>query len=350
MTEAIETPVVETQAESMAAATRDDLIAAVREAGGTESADVQAEAAAAAPVATPPAAEAAPAEDEEPRIAQILKAREKAAAEREAARNHVQEMLEEAKRQSKQMLDDARAEAQREVAAERERLRAEFYSSPTAKLRALGDPQEISDAVITEGTPQARAMRKLQEDLAETRKQASTAGEVQKQLDSMRAEQKAEREAQQIAQVRTEFLGVASKEAAPSLNTIYDADEIFQKANATALKWRQGGMELVANGAPKGEGQFDFADVAKYLDIEAKKRLVANGFSPAQQVSAGAPATGPGNAPKVSANGPRTLSAAQGSERRTSPKPIVEMKPEEARAALIEEVAAARRGNPDAVF
>ncbi len=348
MTEAVETPVAETQAESLAAATRDDLIAAVREAGGTES-EAAPEAAAAAPAASPPAAET-PAEEEEPRIARILKARETATAEREAARNHVQEMLEEAKRQSKQMIDDARAEAAREVAAERERLRAEFYSSPTAKLRALGDPQEISDAVIAEGTPQARAMRKLQEDLAETRKQASTAGEVQKQLDSMRAEQKAEREAHLVAQVRSEFLAVASKEAAPSLNTIYDANEIFQKANDTALAWRKGGMELVANGAPKGDGQFDFADVAKYLDIEARKRLVANGFTPAQQVSAGAPSKEPGNAPKVSANGPRTLSAAQGSERRTSPKPIVEMKPEEARAALIEEVAAARRGNPDAVF
>ncbi len=215
MTEAVETPVAETQAESLAAATRDDLIAAVREAGGAESADVPAEAAAAAPAATAPAAET-PAEEEEPRIARILKARETATAEREAARNHVQEMLEEAERQSKQMLDDARAEAQREVAAERERLRAEFYSSPTAKLRALGDPQEISDAVIAEGTPQARAMRKLQEDLAETRKQASTAGEVQKQLDSMRAEQKAEREAHLVAQVRSEFLAVASKEAAPN--------------------------------------------------------------------------------------------------------------------------------------
>lgn len=341
----------ETQAEAMAAATRDDLIAAVREAGGIESVDVPAEeAAAAARAAAAPAAEAPSATEEEPRIAAILKAREKAAAEREAGRNHAHEMIEDAKRQAQQLIADARAEAQREVAAERDRLRADFRSSPAATLRALGDPQEISDAVMREGTPEARAMQQLQRDLAETKQQAAVAGDVKKQLDDFRAEQAQTKQLAEIAAVKAQFLATAAKETMPHLHARYDENEIFAKGNEVAGNWRKGGLNLVPIGSPKGETDFDFADVAKYLDVEAKKRFAAQGLTPAQQVSAGAPVKEPGNAPKVSANGPRTLSAAQGSERRTSPKPLTEMKPEEARDALIEEVKAARRANPDAVF
>ncbi len=341
----------ETNQEHVAAmvdASRDDLIAAVRDAGGTESVDVAAEEAAAPAVV--PAVEAPAAEEEEPHFAKMLKAREKATAEREAGRSAVQEMLDQAKRDAQQMRDEARAEVQREVAAEREKLRAEFRGSPTATLRALGDPQEISDAVLRDGTPEGRAALKLQQEMAELRKQAAVGVDVRKELADLRAEQAATAQAAVVAGVRAEFLAIASKEATPHLNARYDADEIFEKANATAMSWRKGGMELVANGAPKGDGQFDFDDIAKYLDSEAKKRFAALGLTPAQQASAGASATTPGNAPKVSANGPRTLSAAQGSERRTSPRPLAEMKPDEARDALIEEVAAARRANPGAVF
>ncbi len=336
----------EEQAPQTDEVSRDDLIAAVREAGGTESVDVAAEeqAAKTAPVTETPAGE------DEPRIAAILKAREKASAEREAGRNAAQEMIDQAKAESKRMIDEARAEAQREVAAEREKLRAEFRGSPTATLRALGDPQEISDAVLREGTPEGRAALRQQQEIAELRKQAAVGVDVKKQLDDFRAEQAAAAQAAMVAQVRTEFMGIASKEAAPYLHARYDEAEIFEKANLTAKSWRDGGLTLVANGATKGESDFDFADVAKYLDSEAKKRLAALGLTPAQQVSAGAPATGPGNAPKVPANGPRTLSAAKGSERRTSPKPLSEMTPDEERAALIEEVAAARRANPNSPF
>ncbi len=346
-----ETQQTETAAEPQEAS-RDDLIAAVREAGGTESADVQAETAAAAKraEAAPTGEAAAEASDEDPRIAAILKAREKAAAEREAGRSAAQEMIDQAKAESKRMIDEARAEAQREAAAERARLVAEFRASPTATLRALGPAQEISDAVLREGTPEGRADLRREQEIAELRKQASVGEDVKRQFDDFKAERQRETEAAMVAQVRTEFLNTATKETAPHLHARYDADEIFAKGNQVAAHWRAGGLTLVANGTPKGDGEFDFADITKYLDLEAKKRFDSLGLTPAQQVRAGAPATGPGNAPKVPANGPRTLSAANGSERRTSPKPLAEMKPDEARAALIEEVAAARRANPGSPY
>lgn len=332
-----------------AEATRDDLIAAAREAGGTESIDHAAEEAAALARTAAPVVEAPPGEtEEEPHFAKLLKAREKATAEREAGRSAADEMLTQAKAESKRIIDEARETATREATAERERLRAEFRGSPTATLRALGDPQEISDAVLREGTPEGRAELRREQELAEIRKQAAIGVDVKKQLDELRAEQSAAAEAAHLAQVRTEFLGLATKEACPHLHARYDETEIFAKGNEVARSWRQGGLRLVPNGSPKGERDFDFSDVSKHLDSEAKKRLDAAGLTPAQPASAGAPAKEPGNATKASANGPRTLSAAQGSERRTSPRPITELKPDEARAALMEEVAAARRANPEA--
>lgn len=343
--------------------TRDDLIAAVREAGGTEAVDVQAEEQASAERAAAgeqPAAEGQSApqqaepqtEEEEPRIAAILRAREKARAEQEAARNHAQEMLKQAQQEAERVIQEARERAQREAEAERERLRAEFRSSPTATLRALGDPQQIVDAVVKEGSPEWRELQAIRRDLEATKAQAAVGEEARKQLAELRAEEQQRQQQAEVERVKSAFLGQhATKDAAPHLHARYDADEIFERANGLAVSWRESGLRLVPVGAPKGETDFDYDDVVKYLESDSRKRLSSVlKSSPAQQVRAGAPSGEPGIAPKVSANGPRTLSAAQGSERRTSPKPITEMTPEEARATLIDEVAAARRSNPDAVF
>src|SRR5690606_6574873 len=105
----------------------------------------------------------------------------------------------------------------------------------------------------------------------------------------------------EIERVRSVFMGNhATPEKAPHLHARYDADEIFDRANRLAAQWRQGGLEIGKD--------FDYDDVVSYLELDSKKRLAPIlGSSPARQVSAGAPPTaaGPGNAPKVPANGPR---------------------------------------------
>lgn len=324
---------------------REELIAAARAVGGAESADVAAEEQAAAeraaaPQADPGAApaEAPPAEEEEPRIAALLKAREKAAAEREAARNHAEEMLRQAREESERIMREAREQAQRAYQAEQEALRQQFQRSPTAHLRQLGDPQEIADAVMMENTPQARALAKLQQEIAKAQQTGQTVEELRAELQALREEKQREEHQRQLMEARQRFLSMTTKEATPHLAARYDADEIFARGNQLAAQWRSQGLQLGRD--------FDFGDVAQYLERESKQRLAQLGLTPAQQVSAGAPLREPGNAPKVPANGPRTLSAAAGSERRTSPKPVAEMTPEEERQALIEEVAAARRANP----
>lgn len=338
-----ETPTTPTEAVPEAFPSRDELIAAVREAGGTESVDVEAEAAVAhggEPAVETPA-------EEEPRIQTLLRAREKAAAEREAARNEADEFRARAREEADRIIAEAREQSKREAEEDRERRKAAFRANPSAHLRELGDPKEIAETVLREGSPEAREIAELRERLAKTEKKADVGEDVRKQLEDFRTQQAEEKRQAQIDQAKATFMTHASAEKAPYLNARYDQEEIVLKASKQSLEWQKGGLKLGTD--------FDYDDLVQYLEMDSKKRISPLGVTtPAQQSSAGAPAAvaakEPGNAPKSSANGPRTLSAAQGSERRTSPKPIREMSPAEARDALIEEVAAARRANPDAVM
>ncbi len=328
-------------------ASRDDLIAAVREAGGTENVDVAAEeAAAAARAETPaeqPTTDTAPAEEELP-IARLLREREKGRAEFEATQNRAQRLLDEARERAARMEEEARERAQRAYEEELARRRAEFNASPGAAVRALGngDTQAVVDAVLREGTPEWRAHQETQRQLAETQRLAQDGASAKQEIAQLRAELAAQDRAMRIAEANRTFLAeAATPELTPYLHARYTEREILREASALAYDWQEKGLRLGTD--------FDYAAVAQYLERDARTRITSRLASPpAHPVSAGAPAKEPGNAPKVQANGPRTLSAAHGSERRTSPKPLHEMSPEEARKSLIEEVAAARRANPDA--
>jgi hypothetical protein len=302
---------------------RDELIAAAQEAAGAEPEKPAEE-------PKPPPAEEPGGEPDEPKIAAVIRAREKAYQERLEAESFAEEVRRKAQQDAEHMLAEARRQAQEAFDAEVASRRKRFDDSPTEALRALGkDPQEIADAIAREGTAEWRELRKLQQELAEAKKSAASAGELKKELDAWREEQRREREASVIEKVRADFLGkAATEEKTPYLYKRYDPDEIFVKANELAAKWKAAGVP------------FDHEQVAEYLEWEAKKRIL--GPEASRQVS-GAAANAAGKRPQGSANGTRTLSAAATSERRTSPKPIHEMTPEEEREALIEEVRKARQ-------
>lgn len=321
---------------------RDDLIAAVREAGGTEAVDVADEAAKAGK--EPPTPET---ESDEPKIAAVLRAREEAHRKRLEAEDFAAHRRAQAEEEANKILQGARERAQRDHEAFLAEQRRRFLDSPTETLRALapgGDTQKLVDAVIQDGTPEARAIRELRNDLAETKKGTAEAAELKKQIDEMKAEAIREKQEAIAAQVRAEFLSQsATKEKAPYLHARFEEEEIFERANALCIDWQKRGLKL--NGG--GDDGFTRDDLVDWLERDSKKRYTSV-IAP-QQVSGAAPGEGAGKRPQGSANGSRTLSAAAGSERRTTAKPLSEMTKEEQRQALIDEVAAVRRTLKDNV-
>lgn len=319
---------------------RDELIAAVKEAGGTESVDVAAEEQAAAAPAEPVVETPAP-EDPDAKFEAILAKRRENHQELSGAKSRAERMLREAEEAKQRLIEEARAEAKRLIDEERQAFQNRFRTSPTEALRELGDPNDVADAVLREGTPEAKALAAAREDARQAREEAKKGSAALSEIEKFRQEQAAEKRAAMQAQVRNEYLSqFATPEKTPYLHARYEPEEIFQRSVSLAHQWAQEGLEY--------KKDFDDNTIAEYLEHQSKKRIAALNGTPANQVPAGAPAKGPGLATKVTANAPRTLSAAAGSERRTSPRPLHEMAPEERRKALVEEVAAARRANPDA--
>lgn len=307
-----------------------DLIAAAREAGGAASVDVAAEEAAAKAIAAgepPPASGEPSGEADEPKIAAVLRAREKAFAERQGAQDYAAQLRQQAEKEAGEIRALARKQAADDYEADLRARRQKFQESPTEAIRQLGfKTDDMVDAVTREGTPEWKAMRQLQQELAEAKTKAGTVDAVKADFDAFKEQLQARETIAARTAVEQQFLSVhASPEKAPYLHKRYDAEEIVQKAHAKANEWAAAGIP------------FAHSDVAEYLEHQARQRLAGVPF-PSQKVSEG------GSGQKVRpATGSRTLSAAGGSERRAAPKPIEEMSPDEERAALIEAAAEARR-------
>ncbi len=315
------------------AASRDDLIAAaaaVRAAGGEEAAAVE------------PTAEAAPA-PEETKLDRIYRERQKAHAEREAARNYAEESRQRTDAEAARILADARAEAEKSRREEDQRRLDAYQRDPIGSLRSMGkDSQSIVDDVLRANTPEAKAIARAEAAERAAKEATDRANGVGKDFEAWKADRERAEQEQRIAQATHSYVStLASPEAAPHLNARWDPQQIWSESVKV--------MTDLVNSGQRYNVDFDDRDVVAYLEKQSRERIAK--LSPAaHQVSAVAPVTEPGNAPKVQANGPRTLSAAQGSERRSSPKPLYQLPPDQRRQALIDDVAAARRNNPKAEF
>lgn len=329
-------------------ATRDELIEAVRAARETEGTGVEGgqveppAPAAAAPAAEPPAPEPNP----DAEFEALLAKRRESHQEVSGAKARAERMLREAEEAKQRLIAEAQAEAKRLVEEERKAFQNRFRTSPTEALRELGDPNDVADAVLREGTPEAKALAKAQEEARLAREEAKKGGTALAELEKFKKDLLQRENAERYARVRDSFLTTeAPKTVAPALYAQHRTpDAVFNALNNKCLEWE-------ADGLVRGK-DFDDATLVKYVENESRKWLADNGFTlatnPANQVPAGGSEKSPGLATKVTANGTRTLAAAAGSERRTSPRPYHEMTPDEQRQSLIDEVAAARRANPDA--
>ncbi len=305
-----------------------DLIAAAQEVGGAEAAAAELEAESGQPAAkTPAATEGAQADPAEPKIAALLRAREKAFQERQGAEDYAAQRRARAEQEADKLLADARRKAAEDYEAELNARRTKFRETPAQALRDLGfSTDELVDATVREGTPEWKAMRALERELAETRAKAGQAETVKADFDAFKRQFETNQQLAAKAEVEQRFLSQhAAPEKTPYLHKRYEPSEIVEKAHALANQWNAAGVA------------FAHSDIAEYLEHQARVRITGTS-TPPQQVSGVS-----GNATKVKANGSRTLSAANGSERRASPKPVDEMSPDEERDALIEAARDARR-------
>lgn len=292
-------------------ATRDELIEAAKQA----SAEGQPEEGAETP-ATPPA-------EEEPNWMRLMKAREKAQAEREAARNYAEDAKKRAEAEAAAIIEEAKKRAAAEIEQERTKWRTRFETDPNGALRELGDAESVASKVLELNTPHGKAIAELKSELAEAKSGKDEAKKVREEFEAFKRSQEESAARARYEAAKSEFLTKhATSETTPYLMARYDTDELVERANKVARDWNEAGL------------QFDLADVASYLEDEAKKRLSSLGLQPAKQVPAGPQ----GNAPKVAANGQRTITAAAGSERRAAPRPFHELSAAEQREDLIKEV------------
>lgn len=279
------------------------------------------------------AAEPAKVDDPDERISSVLRAREEAHKKRLEAEDYSQRMRKDAEEQAEKIREDARAEARRIAAEELAAERAKWRATPGATARALsgGNIEDFVDGIMKEGTPEARAEAQRQAELAKLREDAQVGKSAKEQLDKFLEEQAKEKHKRLVDSIRQQFLAEhASPEKTPYMHARWEPEEVFARCNALAKEWQQDGLRL--------DIDFDRSTVAAYLEKQSRERYSSRvpGQTPAQQSGAGAPAKQePGIAPKSAANGMRTITAANSSERRASPKPFNQMTPEEQREDLL---------------
>lgn len=323
-----------------AEATDAELIAAAQEAGGAASVDVAAEAAAAGQPLPPKPDAAAGGEPEEPKIAAVLRAREKAFAERQGAEDFAAQRRAQAEQEAERLIVDARKRAADEYERDLQARRDKFRESPGAAIRELGwKTDEMVDGVTREGTAEWKAIRAAEDRARAAEQKAASFDAVKNDFEAFKKQSMQAAQQQQQQAVEQQFLNAhASVEKAPNLHRVAASIPnvpgvlrgnalIVQMGHAIANQWAQAGIP------------FANSDVAEYLEHQARTgALGAPASASSPQVS------GASGGQKVRpANGSRTLSPSMGSERRATPKPIDEMTADEERNALIEVAREARR-------
>ncbi len=295
-----------TSTEAPAEATQDDLVAAAREA--MQAAKQTEETEPEKPVETPA--------EEEPKWARLVREREKGMAARESEEKAAADVKARAEAEAARIVEEARTEARKVAEQERAAWLKSYQDDPESALKQLGGADKVADLLIDLNSPHGKAMAAIRAELAEAKAKAGEGGKVREEFETFKQEQQREKAAAEFENAKRQFWSHADQEKAPYLHARYDENEIIHRAALVEKEWREAKL------------QFDYSDIAQYLESEAKKRLSAIGLAPAQQ-SRAAPGTPAGNAPKSQANGSRTITAAAGSERRAAPRPFNELSAKE---------------------
>lgn len=249
----------------------------------------------------------APAEEDIPRLARAMREREqrqaardegeRAKAELATMRQELQQSLAEAKQ--------AREEAARELA----RLQ-DLKRDPIRGIKELGwEPKDLVNRVVTHDTPEGQRLAAYEQRLEQI--QAENAELKAWREQQVREHQQRQQWYQQTQRQDVEQKFIATvKEQCPTLSALPEH---------VVVAWG----DRVADEYREKTGQVaSLTDIAQYLEHEAKTRL-GRATQPA------------GAKPPSTKAKPRTLTNAEGSERRSAPKPVREMTPTEEHAFLV---------------
>lgn len=247
------------------------------------------------------------------KVGAVLRAREQAQKEREEAQALKTKIIEEAQATKAQILAEAKAEAAKFIEEQRATFQAKFREKPLQAINEFGiDRARLVDEVTREGSPEWQAQKRQEAALEEARKETA---ELKAWREKQEAEAKANEERRiQYGRAQTEKAFVALVPEGSALRALYDESEIVAKGHALADAYNKKTGEVAT-----------LEELRDYMEEQAAKKLATiRGEQPGTSVSAGKP----------KANGPRVSSAASASERRTSPKPIRDMSPDEEYEAL----------------
>ncbi len=305
--------------------TEEDLVKAAEAAMAAEAPEEPAKAKEEAPapkgLVTEPEATKPAADTEEDRFARRWKEREADQAYREKLRAELAaELRDQVARETAAAREQARKDALEQAKAEYgKRLRED----PHAVVREAGDdPADVVRRLAERGTPEGRARWEAEQREA---KRAEETAALARELAELKAWREEQAKAAQEAQVRashTQLLAQFSEEKTPYASAYYDTDE------AKIARAQQIAQEYTAR---TNKPVCPFSHIVSELEREARENAKAQHDRVAAYLAKLAklqqPAASPESSPaEAKGNGkppPRSLSPSAGSERRSTPGPML---------------------------
>lgn len=227
-----------------------------------------------------------------------------------------------------------------EIEADRAKL-SKLKQSPLETFRELGwTAEDIQRAVLEDGTPEGREKAKYRGEIDEVKNKTQQLEALIKQqqdwLDQQRqAEQQRQETAQRQAVVNT-FLQITNKESCPNLHFMYpDDDNRVKYGDFVANQYYQSTGKHI-------KSQQDLKDLSEYMESQAAEsidkllvQLHEQGSLQDRIKKAVGAHISLGTAPKTKANGSHTLRTVDASQRKTEPISLDGMTAEEERAYLV---------------
>lgn len=265
-------------------------------------------------------APATPAEDDGlPRIAKLLKAREKARETEVAAKSQADSIVAGAKAEAEKYIKEARAAFEKEMADQRAAYARSLRENPFKFITDHGmDRETLINDVAKEGSPEWQMIKRQEALIEDLKKEVKEGRSWREEFEKTQESSRQQARTNAIRETEKRFAALVSLDTAPNLAKLYSSDEIIAKGHTLARRLRE----------ETGE-EATLEELRDYLEHEAKERMAK---------IQGAPSSPQTSATKQKA-GTRTLTGGAQSERRAVPKSFSAAKTQEEQDALLMQAA-----------